>query len=224
MSRALALLLGLFLASAVLCAQVENAIINGQIRDTSGAVIPRVDIKITRSGTNLVRTTRSNEEGPHSVPNLVPGNYNVVATPAGFKTIDGGGISLRIGDRVLLDLIMQVSTQSETVTLPKIQPFTTLGGLARNSAGHTGCAHRVGLYGAFAPGRSVSMEFARESTIQTVLDPVHQGPSCLWPRVRGYRHPRRWKHRYRRTLLAGSALSHPSDTRKRSMRSTVSAY
>ena len=134
MSRALALLLGLFLASAVLCAQVENAIINGQIRDTSGAVIPRVDIKITRSGTNLVRTTRSNEEGPHSVPNLVPGNYNVVATPAGFKTIDGGGISLRIGDRVLLDLIMQVSTQSETVTVPKIQPFTTLGGLARNSA------------------------------------------------------------------------------------------
>src|SRR5262245_16237223 len=107
----------------LLCALIVNnaaaqdfrGAITGRIVDTSGARIPGVTVTATNVATNIVSTTISNEEGIYSIPYLNPGAYTVVAELAGFKKLVRDGIAVRIGDRLTLDLNMEVGARQETV-------------------------------------------------------------------------------------------------------------
>jgi len=126
------LLICLLLPLSFLYGQIEYATINGQVRDSSSAVVPKVEIQVTNVETNVVYKTQSNAEGLYSIPNLTSGSYKLVAKLTGFKTTERTGIVLMVGDRVGLDLVMQVGTQTETVTVTGEMPMlrtddTTMG-------------------------------------------------------------------------------------------------
>ena len=109
-------LLVAFTATAV-AAQTSNATLNGQVRDTSGAVIPSAVITVRNEGTNVARTTQSNAEGRYFLPDLIPGTYSLSASYSGFKSAEQTGIALRVGDRVSLDIVLEVGAQSERVSV-----------------------------------------------------------------------------------------------------------
>ncbi|MCC6861159.1 MAG: carboxypeptidase regulatory-like domain-containing protein [Bryobacterales bacterium] len=100
-----------------LAAQTGNASINGQVQDTSGAVIPGVAITAKNVQTNVTRTTQSNAEGRYSITNLIPGTYNLTAEFQGFKNLQREAIALRVGDSIGLDLVMEVGSATESVTV-----------------------------------------------------------------------------------------------------------
>ncbi len=103
---------------AVVCsAQTGTASLGGQVRDASGGAIPGASITLKNTATNVAVTTQTNPEGFYSISNLIPGNYILLATFQGFKTLDRGNIVLRVGDRVALDLSMEVGSQAESVTV-----------------------------------------------------------------------------------------------------------
>ncbi|HZT29021.1 MAG TPA: TonB-dependent receptor [Bryobacteraceae bacterium] len=108
---------------ASLYAQGGTAAIGGQVKDASGAVIPNATISVQNNDTNVVRTTQSNPDGFYSVPNLIPGNYTVTAQFQGMKNLERSGIVLRVGDRIALDLVMEVGAQSEHVTVSGETPL-----------------------------------------------------------------------------------------------------
>ncbi len=58
-------------------AQAPTAIVNGQVRDTSGAAIANASVEIINDATNVRYTTETNDEGIYSVPNLPPGTYHI---------------------------------------------------------------------------------------------------------------------------------------------------
>src|SRR5438876_4347115 len=60
--------------------------ITGEVRDSSGAVIPGVTVTVVNKATNATRTTVSNEVGLFDFPALQPGLYTVTGELAGFKT------------------------------------------------------------------------------------------------------------------------------------------
>src|SRR5437016_671635 len=67
-------------------AQVTGGTILGTVTDATGAAVPRVEISIANRATGLVTTATTSPEGFYSVPNLLPGSYQVTAKSEGFST------------------------------------------------------------------------------------------------------------------------------------------
>src|SRR5215813_4669299 len=74
----------LFLFCGTVWAQA-TAQIGGTVRDSSGAVIPGVEIKVTQTATGAIRTAVSNENGQYVFANLPLGPYVLEANQPGFN-------------------------------------------------------------------------------------------------------------------------------------------
>ena len=121
--RILACCLAAILSACVLVAQTGNASLSGQVKDQSGALIPSAAISIQNIATNVTVTTQTNTEGRFTVPNLIPGTYTLAASFQGFKGLERGDIVLQVGDRVSLDLTMEVGASAERVTVTSEVPL-----------------------------------------------------------------------------------------------------
>ncbi len=106
------------LAAAILpLALAQEAQISGRVSDPTDAVIPGTDITVTNTDTGVQRKTTSNGEGYYVVPLLQPGHYRLTAVKEGFRPLGRDGIVLQVADRVTLNLVMEVGTSSERVTV-----------------------------------------------------------------------------------------------------------
>jgi len=120
-----ALLLSLCLSTRV-SAQVVGATISGTVADASGSKMAGVDLSITNVGTGIVTTTSTKGEGTFSVPNLQPGNYEISAAAKGFSTLVRKGITLTVGQELVLNLSLQVGGVNEQVTVTAEAPTVNL--------------------------------------------------------------------------------------------------
>src|SRR5262245_53556070 len=85
--------------------------------------MPGVAVSVRNAATNVVRSTITNSEGIYSVTSLIPGDYAVRAEAPGFKTLQRESITLRIDDRVKIDLHMEVGQQAESVSIVSEVPL-----------------------------------------------------------------------------------------------------
>src|SRR5437762_14256145 len=69
--------------------------ITGEVKDSSGGVVPGATVTVVNKGTNATRTTASNEVGLFDFPALPPGTYTVTTELSGFKTVEIGRASCR---------------------------------------------------------------------------------------------------------------------------------
>src|ERR1700716_3915620 len=60
--------------------------ITGEVKDSTGAVVPGATVTVTNKATNATRTTSSNAVGLYDFPALQPGTYTVKTELDGFKT------------------------------------------------------------------------------------------------------------------------------------------
>jgi Carboxypeptidase regulatory-like domain len=79
-------------------AQATTAQIIGTVKDTSGAVLPGVEITVTQTATGAKRTTVSNETGNYVLASLPLGPYVLEAALPGFKSYVQTGIVLQVDD------------------------------------------------------------------------------------------------------------------------------
>src|SRR5262249_8194835 len=101
--------------------------VTGRVVDTSGAVLPGVTVTATNVATNVSSTTTSNADGFYSIAYLTPGVYTVAAELSGFKKLSRSGVEVRIGDRLVVDLRLEVGQLEETVTVIAGSPLLELG-------------------------------------------------------------------------------------------------
>ena len=118
---ALALCLTLFW-SAPAEAQVSGATMSGLITDPSGAGIPNANVSIKNMGTGEVREVPTNGDGFYSVPNLLPGKYEVTITAQGFNKVVQKGITLTVGAQQALNLSLKVGQVNQTVEVTAAPP------------------------------------------------------------------------------------------------------
>jgi len=97
--------------------QSPTAVSNGQVRDTSGAAIPKATVIVINNATNIRYTTETNDEGIYSVANLAPGNYRIQVSKQGFKTIVHPDIVLHVQDAEAIGFTLPVGPTSDTVTV-----------------------------------------------------------------------------------------------------------
>src|ERR1700686_1753595 len=86
------LTLSLFVTAPV-HAQVAGATLQGTVTDASGAVIPRAQVIVRNVETGINTTVPTNSDGFYTVPNLLPGSYEMTVSAPGFSTEVDGGIT-----------------------------------------------------------------------------------------------------------------------------------
>jgi hypothetical protein len=96
-------------------AQSNTGTITGQIQDSSGATIPNATVTVTNLGTNESRTVQTNAEGFYEVPSLSTGVYKVTATATGFQESTVTDARLAVGDRLRVDVTVNVGAVGATV-------------------------------------------------------------------------------------------------------------
>ncbi|MBI4876859.1 MAG: carboxypeptidase regulatory-like domain-containing protein [Acidobacteria bacterium] len=96
-------------------AQRDRGVITGIVTDSTGAVVPSVQLTITHIDTNAVYKAATTEAGAYTVPNLPVGPYRIGFEAAGFKKVDRGGIQLSQGQVLRVDLVLEVGSISDSV-------------------------------------------------------------------------------------------------------------
>ena len=91
-------------ASAVAWAQAPAASVVGRVTDSTGAVIPGVEVTVTNLATNRFFKASSNETGDFSVLYLKPGRYTLEAQSQGFHIYKHSEFRLELDQALRLDL------------------------------------------------------------------------------------------------------------------------
>src|SRR5581483_2753451 len=98
-------------------AQVNMSNLIGVVRDSSGAAVPGVTIKITNTGTGAVRQEITDDTGLYRATLLEVGKYTVEAEKPGFQKLLKEGIQLQVGETTTVDLTLEVGGLSQSVTV-----------------------------------------------------------------------------------------------------------
>ena len=108
-----ALLLGLLCAAAAWGQAVSQ--ISGTVHDTSGAVVPGVEVAATQTSTGFKRSAITDENGVYVLPNLPIGPYRLEVAKTGFRTYVQTGIDLQVDSNPLVPVTLAVGDVSQTV-------------------------------------------------------------------------------------------------------------
>src|SRR5262245_9726744 len=118
-------MLALGAASLAAPAQDFRGAITGRISDSSSARLPGVSVTATNVETNVSQTTITNGEGDYSILFLNPGTYTVTAELSGFKKIARNNLQVRVGEKLGVDLTLEVGAMAETVQVSAEAPVLT---------------------------------------------------------------------------------------------------
>jgi hypothetical protein len=98
-------------------ASAQEGTIVGTVSDPSGAVVPNAKVVITNTDKNQSVDVMSNESGQFVAPDLGIGHYKVKAEVAGFKSFEQNDINLQVGDRLRVDVKLEVGNTKDSVTV-----------------------------------------------------------------------------------------------------------
>ena len=113
--------LGLFAFSG--WAQEFRGTITGRITDAQKASVPNVKIVVTLVSTGGRSQTTSGTDGLYTIPFLAPGAYKMEAEASGFKRYLREGIEVTAGERVGLDIELQIGQLTETISVTADAPM-----------------------------------------------------------------------------------------------------
>jgi hypothetical protein len=111
------------LCAASADAQFDSAQISGVVQDTTGAVLPGVDVTLMNVGTRIERQAVTNEAGLYTFPNVPVGEYQITAMLSGFRPITKSDVRVTAGVNIRVDVALEVGALTETI---QVEAATTL--------------------------------------------------------------------------------------------------
>ena len=106
-------MLGLLAASAALYGQQ----IGGTVRDSTGLSVPGAQIKVTQTGTGLVRNATTGADGGYVFADLPTGPYIFEVAKEGFSKYVQSGILLQVGSNPTIDAVLKVGAVAEQLVV-----------------------------------------------------------------------------------------------------------
>jgi hypothetical protein len=100
-----------------------QAQLRGTITDSSGAVVPNVDVVLTEVSTNVAHETKTDSSGQYIVRALRPSNYVLRVQAPGFQVIEQKGIVLQVGQETSLNYTLRPATTSTQVEVTEAAPL-----------------------------------------------------------------------------------------------------
>ena len=122
----LTVLLLTILLTCLLCgssmAQVVGATLSGLVTDSTGAAIAGATVSSKNLATGEVREVPTNSEGFYTLPNLLPGSYDVTVTARQFSKAVRKGIALTVGAQQALNVSLKPGQVTEVIEVVSTPP------------------------------------------------------------------------------------------------------
>ncbi|MBI3208770.1 MAG: carboxypeptidase regulatory-like domain-containing protein [Candidatus Solibacter usitatus] len=103
-------------AVSAVCQNIKGTV-TGRVTDAAGSTIPDVALTLTNTGTNLVFTAKTLEDGKFVFLLLQPGKYRLAAGKAGFRRFATEVFPIDVDDTHRIDVVLQVGDVAESVTV-----------------------------------------------------------------------------------------------------------
>src|SRR5262245_42908026 len=110
-------------AYAISSGQEFRGSITGRIVDNNGAAVANASVTVTNKATNTSSSTTTNGDGDYTALYLAPGSYNITVEAAGFKKSTRQNIEIRVGDKLQIDLQLEVGNFADTVNVTADAPL-----------------------------------------------------------------------------------------------------
>ena len=120
--RGISFLFVLGLVSLPALAQKITGDIEGNVSDSSGAVLPGVAIAVENAAIGLTRSSTTNASGGFRIPELPIGSYKITASLEGFKT-QIQTVEVRAGSLVPANFKLSVGERTETIEVQGEAPL-----------------------------------------------------------------------------------------------------
>jgi hypothetical protein len=95
--------------------------IEGEVKDSTGALLPGANVTVTSTSTNAVRTAVTDASGLYNFPALPPGPYTVRVEHPGFKA-SVRSLTLQVQQTAQADFGLMVGTSDQTVEVTAVAP------------------------------------------------------------------------------------------------------
>ncbi len=103
--------------SSLVFAQAGQSELTGTVQDEEGAGVAGASVTAIEVNTNVTTLARTNDDGAYTVTNIKPGLYNVTIEAAGFRRFQRAGVTLTTGERIRVDVALNVGSVEEVVTV-----------------------------------------------------------------------------------------------------------
>ncbi len=100
--------------------------ISGTVTDSTGAVVPNVQITATQAGTGLTQKTVASGTGTYVFPSLSPADYSISASTPGFESFLQTNVVLQADQSITVNIVLKVGSAATTVTVTTTPPDVNL--------------------------------------------------------------------------------------------------
>lgn len=128
-------------------AQVTGATLSGWVRDATSAVVPGATVNIKNTANGETHKVTTNADGLYSVPNLIPGPYQVEVSAPGFRTLVQKSLNLTVGAEQSLNLTLQIGSNSQTVVVTDVAPAIETSSSTMSATVDSGTVRELPLNG-----------------------------------------------------------------------------
>lgn len=98
-------------------AQAGQAEVTGSVTDEGGGGVPDATVTLSEISTNTAMSVKTVGDGGYTATNLRPGPYILTVEAQGFRRSRREGLTLRVGERVRVDVRLTVGDVQESVTI-----------------------------------------------------------------------------------------------------------
>ena len=127
MSRRLALVPAVLVASSLPASAQISSSLQGRVFDVTGAPIQGAVVVVTEDSTGSQRRTSTTGEGLFDATQVEPGQYSLAVTAAGFAPLTRHGVTLATGSTTRVDLQLSAGSEAQTVNVTADAPLLQEG-------------------------------------------------------------------------------------------------
>ena len=98
-------------------AQFDSASVLGTINDPSGANVPSATVQLLDLAKGVTVTRQTDGNGNYEFTNVLPGDYSITVTAAGFETAQTARFTVTVGARQRVSLALKLGGNTQTVTV-----------------------------------------------------------------------------------------------------------
>jgi hypothetical protein len=110
-------------------AQSFNGSVTGTVKDESGGVLARMELRLINESTNEQKSQVTADSGNFTFPLVPPGMYRLEVETAGFKKFVRSHITIEVQQQAVINPVLQVGGVAEAVEVkgetPLLQPTTS---------------------------------------------------------------------------------------------------
>jgi hypothetical protein len=95
--------------------QITSGSIQGTVVDENGGAVVDASVEALNHDTNLLKNVITDSDGRFVFLSLPPGRYTIIVSKTGFATISQTGVTLTVGQSLVLPVTMRVSATQEKI-------------------------------------------------------------------------------------------------------------